>query len=83
MATERYEELRGVALGVSTSAPASHGLVLLMRSGMAAWMRAWASCAAPRALAPTDRAPLPPAPPELVAVLAEMALAAADKEVSA
>lgn len=76
---ERYEALRGAALGAAaTAAVNARGLALFMRQGMAGWMRAWSSCAAP-----------PPAPacgsrgrrsatrPEIVAVLAQMALAAA------
>ena len=49
----RYEELRGQALGRASRIPRGQGLALLMRSGMSAWMQAWAQCtvvapAAPR-----------------------------------
>ncbi|MHC4406217.1 MAG: hypothetical protein ACYTG0_41815 [Planctomycetota bacterium] len=37
----RYEELRRVALGKSAGVGQSRGWVLLVRRGMAAWMRAW------------------------------------------
>ena len=41
----RYEELRGQALGRPSVIPRGQGLALLLRRGMAAWMRAWAQCA--------------------------------------
>ena len=40
----RYEELRGQALGRASRIPHGQGLALLMRSGMSAWMQAWAQC---------------------------------------
>jgi hypothetical protein len=42
----RYEDLRQQALGLPCEIPRGQGLVLLMRSGMRAWMQAWAQCAA-------------------------------------
>ena len=82
--TERYEELRSTALGV-TAAANGRGLALLMRYGVVAWMRAWASLVAPRPTPPESReqAHLPRACPEMVRVLAEMAMAAAREGVSA
>lgn len=41
----RYEDLRQQALGLPYEIPRGQGLVLLMRSGMRAWMQAWAQCA--------------------------------------
>jgi hypothetical protein len=41
----RYEDLRQQALGLPCEIPRGQGLVLLMRSGMRAWMQAWAQCA--------------------------------------
>jgi hypothetical protein len=40
----RYEDLRQQALGLPCEIPCGQGLVLLMRSGMRAWMQAWAQC---------------------------------------
>ncbi len=80
---ERYEQLRSAALGAVTAAANGRGLALLMRHGMAAWMHAWASCAAPRPPEPKELMQLPAACPEVVTVLAEMALAAAREGVSA
>jgi DNA-binding transcriptional LysR family regulator len=82
--TERYEELRSTALGV-TAAGNGRGLALVMRYGVVAWMRAWASLVAPRPTPPENRAQaqLPAACPEVVRVLAEMAMAAAREGVSA
>ena len=47
----RYEQLREQAPGRRTGIARGQGLVLLMRSGMSAWMRAWAQC--------TVQAPVP------------------------
>jgi hypothetical protein len=84
--TERYEELRSTAVGM-TAATNGRGLALLMRYGVVAWMRAWASCVAPRPTPPESRergqTQLPQACPEMVTVLAEMAMAAAHEGVSA
>jgi hypothetical protein len=82
--TERYEELRSTAVGV-TAATNGRGLTLLMRYGVVAWMRAWASLIAPRPTPPESRqqAQLPVACPEVVGALAEMAMAAAREGVSA
>ena len=41
----RYEDLRQQALGLPCEIPRGQGLVLLMRSGMRAWMQTWAQCA--------------------------------------
>ena len=81
--TERYEELRSTAVGVT--ATNGRGLALLMRYGVVAWMRAWASCVAPRSVPPesSEQAHLPQACPEMVRVLAEMAIAAAREGVTA
>jgi hypothetical protein len=74
-----YEELRQFALGDARAAPAVRGLALFIRSGMAEWMRAWASCA-------TETVGRPPgldqehgaavAHDELVSVLTQMAMTA-------
>lgn len=40
----RYEQLREQALGRPNGIPRGQGLALLMRSGMSAWMQAWAQC---------------------------------------
>jgi hypothetical protein len=74
---ERYEALRSTALGAATTPAANaRGLALFMRHGMAAWMQAWRSCAAPARECDARRA-RPVARPEMVAVLAQMALAVA------
>lgn len=41
----RYEELRQQALGQPGGIPRGQGLALLMHSGIAGWMQAWAQCA--------------------------------------
>ena len=77
--TQRYEELRRFALGDAQAAPAARGLALLVRSGLAEWMRAWASCATEACGAPLNRTQerrLAAPPSELVTVLAQMAMAA-------
>ena len=75
---EPYEDLRRAALGVATASSSGHGLALLRRHGMAAWMQAWVSCtAAPPSASREPVAPHPTLPAEVVAVWAEMALAAA------
>jgi len=68
-----------------TATANGRGLALLMRYGVVAWMRAWASCVAPRPTPPEsgEQAQLPTACPEVVGVLAEMAMAAAREGVSA
>jgi len=76
---ERYEALRSAALGRAPTATANaRGMALFMRDGMADWMRVWRSCAA----APRERecdalAARSTTRPEMVAALAQMALAAA------
>jgi hypothetical protein len=75
--TERYEALRTTGLA-RVSGGDRHGLALLLREGMAAWLSAWSSCSS---LPPIEMAPR--APPvshptvesaALVALLASMAL---------
>lgn len=41
---DRYEELRGAALGQSVGGGPGLGLALFIRRGMAVWMEAWANC---------------------------------------
>lgn len=48
----RYEQLREQALMRPSGVARGQGLALLMRSGMSAWMQAWAQC--------TVEAPAPP-----------------------
>jgi len=74
---EPYEELRRAALGVATATSSGRGLALLRRHGMAAWIQAWVSCTAEPPPASREPAPHPTLLPEVVAVWAEMALAAA------
>ena len=75
---EPYEELRRAALGVATAPSSNRGLALLRRHGMAAWMQAWVSCTVvPPPARRESVVPHPTLPPEVVAVWAEMALAAA------
>jgi len=81
--TDRYEELRAVALGAA-AAIHSRGLALVLRGGMVAWMRAWFTALAPEPTAhenprAKDRAAVEQsgAQPELIAVLTQMAMAAA------
>jgi hypothetical protein len=67
-----YEALRRVALGRSgpDDGP-SLGFTVLLRQGMAAWLRAWAMCPHPAALVP--RPAQSPAIPHLVHIeLAQM-----------
>lgn len=40
----RYEEVRQQALGRPSGTPRGQGLALLLRSGIAGWMQAWAQC---------------------------------------
>jgi len=78
---QRYETLRSAVLGCATAASHPHGLALLMHQGMGAWMQAWARYASPpRAPQRRARGEPPTVRPEMVAVLAEMALAAAHQE---
>jgi hypothetical protein len=49
---DRYEELRRLVLG--RSGAHGHGMALLMRRGMSAWMQAWSQCVA-----------VPPAPTQV------------------
>lgn len=41
---DRYEEMRAYAVGAAPGA-VPHGLALLIRHGVPAWVEAWASCA--------------------------------------
>ena len=70
-----YEQLRGAALG--TSALPGRGLGLVMRRGLAAWMRAAgvvsSSCVRP---SPSVSRPLT-AVPEMVTVLTQMVITTA------
>ena len=53
MVVTSYETLRRVALGHSAPADGpSLGFTLLLRQGMAAWLRAWALCPRPTVPAP-------------------------------
>lgn len=80
---ERYEALRSHAC-LAAPRP-SRELALLVDGGMATWMQAWSSLTAPsipRRSALAGEAPTL-ACPELVTVLAEMAMAAAKEEIPA
>ncbi len=75
---ERYEVLRTAVLARRSSED-RHGLVLMLREGMAAWMAAWAACstrpsACTAGFAPPDDLTLAE-PSAVVALLASMALA--------
>jgi len=77
----RYEALRRAVLDApGRSHPALRARALLVRKGMAAWMRGLAA-AAPRAAAPTGAGAERPRPAgsqqQLVEILATMALATA------
>lgn len=70
-----YEALRAHATGLRSPSP-PHGLVILLRSGVAAWITAWESMVAlPRLPTPPRTVPLPvEGTGALVCVLAEMAM---------
>jgi hypothetical protein len=53
--TSRYEELRQQALGRPSGIARGHGLALLLRSGMAGWMQAWAQCSVEVVAPPKER----------------------------
>jgi len=78
---ERYEQLRQVALGGTGHADGfRHGLGVLTSRGMAAWIRACGRSRPAPAIAPAAAAVQPRPMPdtftgEVVAVLAQMALA--------
>jgi hypothetical protein len=74
-ARQRYEELRKEALA-DQGAGAGLGLALLLRKGLAAWLRAWAQCAPPPAPVPgSPNEPFLPSPRnEAILILAAMAL---------
>jgi hypothetical protein len=78
---ERYEELRAIALGTAPAMPRGRGLALLMRSGMAAWLRAWSSLPSShsreRIVERAARLPATAERPEVVTMLTEMVLSAA------
>jgi len=73
----RYEQLRSDAL--SCSAGRGQGLVLFLRQGMLAWMRAWSGCSVspePRSSPPprTDSILPPDVRGQMTTVLAAMIL---------
>lgn len=51
----RYEALREQALGRPSAIPRGQGLALLLRSGVAGWMEAWAQCVVAIPAAPKQR----------------------------
>jgi len=51
----RYEQLRQQALGRPNGIPRGQGLALLLRSGIAGWMQAWAQCVVEVAAPPKER----------------------------
>ncbi len=51
----RYEELRQQALGRPSGIPRGQGLALLLRSGIAGWMQAWAQRVVEGAAPPQER----------------------------
>jgi hypothetical protein len=51
----RYEELRQQALGRPSGIPRGQGLALLLRSGVAGWMQAWAQCVVEVPAPPKER----------------------------
>jgi hypothetical protein len=79
---ERYEALRDAALGgATTAATNARGMAVFMRDGMAGWMRAWRDCVAAARARESDARGTRSAPrPEMVAVLVQMAWAAAREE---
>ncbi len=86
-AAQRYEALRNAALGCACLASHAHGLAVLTRQGMAAWMQVWARYTPPSREAPRTPPLHPPgepnaAPPEMVAVLAKIAWAAHQQSVT-
>ena len=76
---ERYEALRQLALaGRQILAADPLGLVLLLRQGVAGWMRGWTDLAPTPPTVPVPATALPPAPlwqQALTQLLAEMSLA--------
>lgn len=76
--TSRYEALRNHALQRDASV-ARHGLAVLLRQGVAAWMEAWSKMPSPSPQPAKDESPRPcPLPEgssaEVVRVLAAMTL---------
>ncbi len=51
----RYEELRQQVLGRPSGIPRGQGLALLLRSGIAGWMQAWAQCTVEVPAPPQER----------------------------
>lgn len=51
----RYEEVRQQALGRPHGTPRGQGLALLLRSGIAGWMQAWAQCVVDVPAPPNER----------------------------
>lgn len=76
---ERYEELR--ALACSAVVHRSREWELLVCSGLPSWMKAWSSLSAPPVAWSTARAgpALPPACPEIVTVLTDLAMSRAQE----
>lgn len=79
-----YEDLRQGVLGPGDGAQ-SLGEALLMRRGMAAWMRAWAEIAPSKEKTPREAAECDGVLPvvgrgEIVTILAHMALGARQEE---
>ncbi|HEY5373049.1 MAG TPA: hypothetical protein VIK01_05150 [Polyangiaceae bacterium] len=83
---ERYEALRAAVLA-HRSGEERHGLLLMIREGLAAWIAAWASCspmppARTTAFAQPDNLPALAEPSAVVALLASMALATLQEQPS-
>ncbi len=80
LALARYEEMRQAALERPGTGAVGQGAVILIRQGMAAWMRAWSECslsAEKLGHRQSEPAVLPRAlAPDVVVVLAEMVLQA-------
>jgi hypothetical protein len=75
---QRYEALRQLALGSRLLGADPLGLVLLLRQGVAGWMRSWAGSPLTPLAAPGLAPALPAAPQwqrQLTELLAEMSLA--------
>lgn len=83
---ERYEAIRAAVL-TRRSSDDRHGLLLMIREGMAAWMAAWSSCSPTppvrtTAFAQPDDLPVLAEPSAVVALLASMALATLQEQPS-
>ncbi len=73
---DRYEELRGQALGLGGLVAGGRGWALLVRRGMLAWIRAWSSCGPSASESPAASSnPLTPDQSgDVVQILVSMAL---------